>query len=232
MPTKAKKAPALSVSVPVDSWAAGDFFQQPRHSTDLGEVQDHEGQDDCPGHGQNKLEGVGDGHSPETGQGRIEGRERQGEGYIEHDLAWRDAEHPFEDGGHGQVHPADDDGVDEDAQVEGPKPSQKRGGLAGVAKLNKLHVGQDAGAPPEACEEEDRQHAAEDEIPPEPVARDAVFRHEFRHRQRGVCRKGRGDHGCAGKPPGEIAPREKELLDARAGAAGEVNADRGAQQEV
>ena len=66
------------------------------------------------------------------------------------------------------------------AEIEGAEAAQEGGGFAGVADFGEFDVGHDAGAAPQAGVEEDGEHAARDEVPPQPVARDAAHRRPCR----------------------------------------------------
>ena len=59
-------------------------------------------------------------------------------------------------------------------EIDGAEAADDAGGLAGVAQLVELEIGEHAGAPPQARVEEDRGHAGEHEGPPLPVAGDAL----------------------------------------------------------
>ena len=143
-----------------------------------------------------------------------------------------DAQHQLQDLDHRQVDPSEDDAVDGDAEVEGAEAAQEGGGFAGIADLGEFDVGHDAGAAPQAGVEEDGEHAAGDEIPPQPVARDAAHRHHAGDGQRSVGGEGGGHHRRAGQPPGDVAAGEEELIDVLAGAGLVVEADGEVEEEV
>src|SRR5262249_53745581 len=126
------------------------------------------------------------------------------------------AESDLENLHHRQVHPAEDDAVDRQTEIQRAKATQKRGWLAGVTQFGKLNVSHHAGATPESRVEKDREHAAHDKVPPEPISRDPVFGDEASDSERGVGREGSGNHRSAGQPPGHVASGEEKL----AGAAG------------
>ncbi len=143
-----------------------------------------------------------------------------------------DAQHQLQDLDHGQVDPAEDDAVDRNAEVKRAEAAQERGGFAGIADFAEFDVGHDAGAPPQAGVEEDGEHAAGDEVPPQPVACDAAHRHHAGDGQRRVGGEGGGDHGGAGQPPGDVAAGEEKLIDVLAGARFVVEADGEVEEEV
>ena len=117
---------------------------------------------------------------------------------------------------HGEVDPADDQAVHEDAEVQCPEATQKSGRLACITQLDELRIGNDFRAPPQAGKEEDGHHAVEKKAPPEPVAGNSLSRHQACDRQRSVGGKGRGHHGRTRQPPGDLPAGNKKV--ARAGA--------------
>ena len=135
--------------------------------------------------------------------------------------AWSfvDAEDQLQDLDHREVDPAEDDAVDGDAEIERAEAAQEGGGFAGVADLGEFDIGHDAGAAPQAGVEEDGEHAAGDEVPPQPVAGDAAHRDHAGDGERRVGGEGGGDHGSAGQPPGDVAAGEEEFVDVFSGAA-------------
>jgi hypothetical protein len=113
-----------------------------------------------------------------------------------------------------------------------PKPTQKGGGFPAVTQLDQLDVGQDLCAPPEPRVHEHRDHPTERERPPEPVAGQAVPRHEARHRQRRVGGERRGHHRRAGDPPGQGPSRQEVLGDAPSRPRAKQEADAEGEREV
>ena len=104
----------------------------------------------------------------------------------------------LEDGDHRAGHPADDDGIDQQRDVERAKATQEGSRLTAVTQFDQLDVGQHTGPPPEPGIEEHGDHAADGESPPEPVAGQAVPGHQPGDGKGGVRREGGGDHGSAG----------------------------------
>ena len=183
-------------------------------------------------HLDDELKHVGDQHAPQAGEGGDERRERDHSDDDGESFEFSDAEHQLQDFDHRQVHPSENDAVDGDAEVKRAEAAQERGGLAGVADFGEFDVGHDAGAAPQAGIKEDREHAARDEVPPQPVARDASHRDHAGDRERRVGREGGGNHGRTGQPPGDVAPGEEKLIDAFAGAGFVVKADGQVKEEV
>src|SRR5213592_3780417 len=147
-------------------------------------------------------------------------------------VALRHAEDQLQDLRHREVDPAEDDAVDEQAQVNGPEAPQEGGRWAGVADLRELDVGHDAGAAPQAGVEEHREHPAREQVPPQPVARDPVLRDQTGD-DKGRVRGERGrHHRRARQPPRHVSPGEKELRRVLAGATLVVQPDGDVEQEV
>src|SRR4029077_19099620 len=84
----------------------------------------------------------------------------------------------------------------------------------------------------EPGEEEDGEHPAHHEVPPEPVARHALGGDERRYDERRVGGEGGGDHGRAREPPRGLATGEEVLAEALPAAPGEVEPDDRAEEEV
>ena len=99
-------------------------------------------------------------HAPEPGDRGEEDRDRRGE---EEGALHRPAEDDVADLGGGEIHRRHDDAVEEETEVDGAESADEGGGLAGVADLVELEVGEDAGAAPHAGVEEDRGHPGEEE---------------------------------------------------------------------
>ena len=143
-----------------------------------------------------------------------------------------DAQHQLQNLDHRQVHPAENDAVDRNAEIEGAEAAQERGGFAGIADFGEFDVGHDAGAAPQAGVEEHGEHAARDEVPPQPVARDAAHRDHAGDGQRRVGGERGRHHRRPGQPPRNVAPGEEELVDVFSGAALVVEADGEVEEEV
>ena len=196
----------------VNGIEGADAIGQRVHSADGvdGKVREQ----DHHAHLQDELDQVRPKHSPHAGDGVVgEGEGEAAEDRGELLACSGEAKGQREDLRHGQVHPAHDDGVDREGQVNGAKAAQEGGGRAGVAELGELHVGQHAGAAPQRGEEEDGEHPGEQERPPQPVAGDALAVDEAGDDQRRVGGEGGGHHGSPGQPPGDVAAGEEELAD-------------------
>ena len=207
----------------------------PAHGTD-GVDRKH----DDRAHLDDELDEVGPHHRPHARRHRVDGRDGEADAHG-HDLAAdRHAEHADvlqaerdgQDLDHGPRHPAEDDQVDRDGEIEGAKPAQEGRGPAAVAQLGQLHVRHDLRAAPEAGEEEDGEHAAHHEVPPEPVARHAFGGDERCDYQRRVGGEGGGDHGRARQPPRGLPAGEEVLAEALPAAPGEIEPDDRAEEEV
>ena len=183
-------------------------------------------------HLQDELEQVHHQDAPEPRQGRDHRRDRHDAEDHHQGLELRHPEDHHQDLHHRQVDPAHDDAVDRQTEVERPEPAQEGGRRPAVADLGELDVGQDAGAPPQPGVEEDREHAARNKIPPQPIAGDAALGHHAGDRQRRVGGEGRGDHRRTGQPPRDVAPGEEEFVDARSGSGLVIEADGQVEKEV
>jgi hypothetical protein len=84
---------------------------------------------------------------------------------------------------HGQVYPAQDYAIDRQTQIEGAKAAEESRGLAAVAQFGQLEVSHHARSPPQARKEKHGEHVAEQQVPPEPIAGDAVSGHQPGDRQ-------------------------------------------------
>ena len=147
-------------------------------------------------------------------------------------MQFGDAEDQHQDFDHGEVDPAEHDAVDGNSEVEGSEAAEKGRGCAGVADFRELDVGHYTGTPPETGVKKDSEHAAGDEVPPEPVAGDAASGDHAGDGERRVGGEGSGDHGGAGEPPGDVSAGEEEFADAGAGAGFVVKADADIEGEV
>jgi hypothetical protein len=133
---------------------------------------------------------------------------------------------------HGLGDPAEDEAVHEQPQVDGLESAQKCRGFAAVANLNKLHIGQNFGAPPITGEKEYRQHAAHTQSPPYPVPGDALSRYQAADQQRGIRGERSRNHRGSGQPPGNVPPGNEEFFGIAAGATPVVDADQQIDQQV
>ena len=133
-----------------------------------------DGQHDDHSHLHDELEQVGDEDAPQTGERGDERREHDDSDY-QHQRPWlADPQHQHQYFHHGEIHPAEDNAVNGNAEVQRPKPAQERRRFAAVADLGEFDIGHNAGAPPQARIEEHCHHAGGHHVPPQPVARDAA----------------------------------------------------------
>ena len=105
---------------------------QTRNPSHFGPSQYHKHQDGRPGHGDDELNSIIEGDSPQPRQRGVKGHEEHGAENVVANLRPGNAEHSLQYGNHGQVDPAHHHHVDEQSQVEGAKSSQERSGLARV----------------------------------------------------------------------------------------------------
>ena len=121
------------------------------------------GDGDHDAHLEHELEEVGPEHAPQAAERDVEAGEGNEEEHADgegravvaapdraearHEAAdvvqhRRVGQRGADDGGHGLGDPAEDDAVHQQAEIDGAKAAQKRCGLAGVADLGELHVGE------------------------------------------------------------------------------------------
>jgi len=124
-----------------------------------------------------------------------------------------------DDAGHRLRHPSQDDAVHQQAKVDGAKSAEKCGRLAGVANLGKLHIGEQARAPPQPGEQEDRHHAREQEAPPQPVPGNSLRVNQPGDHQWSVGSERGRHHGGPGQPPIHTATGDEVVVNAAPGAA-------------
>ncbi len=184
---------------------------------------------DDGGHLDDELHEVGPEDGPHPRRGGVQDRDREADpdgGVGLH------AERDLEDLHHRERHPAEDDQVDRERQVERAHRAQERGRRASVTKLRELHVRHHVRAPPEARVEEDCERPRHHHVPPEPVPRDAVRRDEPRDDERRVGRERRRDHRGARQPPRDPPPRDEVLLERLAALLRELQPDADRDEEV
>src|SRR3989338_1871762 len=109
---------------------------------------------------------------------------------------------------------------------------EEGGGAAGVAQLDELDVGQHPGAPPEAGEEKHRQHSAQEQRPPQPVAGDAELGGQSGHGERGVGGKSRRHHRRPRNPPGHAAAGDEKIGQALLGAPAQAPGDAEGESKI
>ena len=131
----------------------------------------------------------------------------------------------------GEVHRGHDHAVEEQAEVHRAEPADDAGGLARVADLVELEIGQHARPPPQPRVEEHGRDAGQHERPPHPVAGHAVAPHDVGDEVRRVAAEGRGHHRQAGQPPRHRAAGGEELRRVLAGAPAEEQRRREADDQ-
>ena len=162
-------------------------------------------------------------HAPKAAEGDVQARERdQKENADEQRLVIADPEGRGDDGCHRLGHPAEDQAIHQQAEVERAKAAQKCRGFAGVADFRELHIGEQSGTSPETGKQKHRHHAGEQEAPPDPVAGHSLGIHQSGDDQRRIGGKCRGDHRGPGEPPGNVAPGDEVVVHAAPGARAEV----------
>ena len=83
-------------------------------------------------HLERELEKIGDQHTPQTRDRGIEGGEHQHTDQNVSRVAIIQAERDAQDLDHRQIHPAENDAVDRQAQIERAKAAEESGGFAGI----------------------------------------------------------------------------------------------------
>ena len=179
-----------------------------------------------------ELDHVDDEHAP---QARVRREDDVQQAHEDERLPVVEAEEHVRDLDRGEVDRGHDHAVEEEAEIDRPEAAHEARGLARVAQLVELEVGEDARAPPEPREEEDRRDAREHEGPPLPVPGDALAAHDVGDEVRRVAREGRGHHREAREPPrhraaggeelGRVLPRAPPEEERRQEADGECRGD-------
>src|ERR1700686_1964841 len=110
-----------------------------------------------------------------------------------------------DDAHHCARHPSEDEAVHEKSEIDRLKTAKKSRWFSAVTDFAELHVGQNLSPPPIAREEENRQHAADAEAPPDPVPGDSLSRDHAAHKQWRIRRERGRNHRGTGQPPRHIA---------------------------
>ncbi len=189
-------------------------------------------QHDHHAHLDDELEQVGDQHAPQSGERRDEGSDGDDAEDDEQRVEFGYSQHQHQELHHRQIDPAQHDAVDGNAEIERAKAAQEGRRSARIADLGELDVGHHPGAPPQPRVEEDREHPARHEAPPQPVARDAAPGHQAGHHQRRIGGEGGGHHRGARQPPRHVPAGEEELGDVLPGAGLVVKPDGQIEHEV
>ncbi len=198
------------------------------------------GENDHRRHFDHELHEIRPQHRPHARRDRVAHRHQEADADGDHltghidtgDVHVAKPERDGENLDHRPRHPAEDDQVDRDREVERPEAAKHRRSFAAVADLGELDVSHDVGPPPESGEEEHREHAAHQHVPPQPVAGDPVREDEARDDERGVGGEGCRHHRCAGEPPGHLATGQEVLVHALAAPLCEQQANDGGEREV
>ena len=184
-------------------------------------------------HLQHELKQVGPQYAPEPAERNIKSRERnQKENANRQARGLTLAQRGAHDARHRLGHPAQDQTIHQQTQIDRAKSTQKRRGLSGVAHFGKLHIGEQTRTPPQPGKQEHGHHSRRQKAPPEPVPRYALRVDQTRHHQRRIRRKRRGDHRRPCQPPRDLSPRYKIILRAPARTPPEIDSEQHHQQEV
>src|SRR6266545_3127028 len=213
------------------------------HSPDL--CHSNPGENDNHGHLECKLKEVGDQHSPKpTNKGVKPGERNKDEdadgqccllGITQSEMEPRELEHPAlsnhrteqyrNDTDHRLCDPSQNKAVHEQSEIDRLESAKECGRFSAVANLAKLHVGENFCPAPIARKEKDRQHAADAESPPDPIACNSLSGNYSADEQGSIGGKSCGDHGSAGQPPGNVAPGHEEFFGIAAGTPAVIDAD-------
>ena len=191
------------------------------------------GHSDHNSHLQHELEEVGPKHAPQSTQCHVDSRERHQEQNTNGQRGTlADSQRRGDDAGHCLGHPAENQAIHQQAQVQCAKAPQKSRGLAGIADFGELHVRQQPRPPPQAREEKHRHHAGGKEAPPKPVARNPLPVDESRDHQRRVRSERRRHHARSRQPPRHAAAGNKIIFRALPGTPAEVKSQKKRDEEV
>ena len=184
-------------------------------------------------HFQNELKKIGPQHAPQAAERNVKSRERnQKENADRETRRLALAEHGSHDARHRLGHPAEDQAIHQQPEIDGAKSAQKRGRFSRVAHLRKLHVGEQARTPPQPREQKHGHHSRRQKTPPQPVARDSLRVDESRHDQRRVRRKRRRHHRRSREPPRHLPPRYKIFFRVPARTPPKINPQHKHQQQI
>ena len=198
----------------------GSRHRVPRHS-------DHDR------HLQRELKQIRPQHAPQSTQRHIEAGEwNQKQNADRQRVAIAHAQRHRHDAGHRLGHPAQDQTVHQQAEIDGAEAAQKRGRLSGITHLGKLHIGQQSGAAPQAGKQKHRHHARQQKRPPQPVPGNALGIDQAGDHQRRVGGKRGRHHRRARQPPGDVAPGHKVIVHALARARAEIESQHQSDAEI
>ena len=176
-----------------------------------------DGENDHRRHLDHELNEVGPQHRPHSRRDRVAHRHQKADADRDHlaghvdagDLDIAKPERDRQNLDHRPRHPAEDDQVDRDREVERPESAEHGRALAAVPDLGEFDVGHHVGPPPEPREEEHREHPAHQHVPPQPVAGDSVREDEPRDDQRRIGGERRRDHRRPASHHGTWRPDRK-----------------------
>ena len=133
------------------------------------------GDGDHDGHLQHELKQIRPQDAPQSAERNVKSGERNQKKNADGQAGrFAFAEHRPDDAGHGLGHPAQDQAVHQQAEIDGAKSAQECRGLSGVAHFRELHVGEQARTPPQARKQEHGHHSRRQKTPPQPVPGDAL----------------------------------------------------------
>ena len=199
------------------------------HGGEAADMFDGEpGGGDDSGHLDEELDHVDDQDAPQAGMG--------GEHDIEHAANQQgfpagQAEENIGNLAGGEADGGHDEAVEEEPEVYGAEAADDRGGLAGVTDFVELEIGHDARTAPEAGVEENGRHTGQGKSPPTPIAGDALLADDIGDEVGGIAAESGGDHGEAGEPPRHGAAGDEKLGGIFAGAFGEEQGRKKADEE-
>ena len=161
-------------------------------------------------HLQNKLKQIRPQHAPQPAERNVNSRERhQKENANRQRLGIAHSERCADDVHHRLCDPAEDQAVHQQPEIHGAKTAQECRRFARVAEFRKLHVGDQAGAPPHSREQEDRHHSRRKKTPPQPIPCHSLRVNQSGHGERSIGGKSRRHHRRSRQPPGNVAADTK-----------------------
>ena len=166
------------------------------------QVQDVPAGPNRANHGQDELYEVGENDRPQSAQCAVQ----QGDGA---------GDEQGQPAGPAQQNAAQFDGserngphhehIEDQPQVQRPKPAQHSSGFAAIAQLIKFNVRHHARSAPQPSVHENGEHAGEQKGPPPPVAADTLLPNKAGDKVGGVGRERGRDHADAQQPPRHVA---------------------------
>ena len=118
-------------------------------------------------HLQHELKQIRPKYAPQSAQRNVDPCERhQEENADRQRLSIAHPQRRTDDVHHGLRHPAKDQTVHQQPEVDSAEPAKESGRLAGVAHLRELHVGNESRTAPQTREQEHRHHSRRQKTPP------------------------------------------------------------------